>query len=203
MVRRALFTRRRFLIQKKLQFKYMLMVLFTIIAVTGAIVLTVYFTHWSLLTKQLASVPGKEALPEVFQKINMILLFEIPIALIIAAFASVFVSHKVAGPVYRLEQVANKMAKGDLTNYLRLRKDDELKNLGTAFNSVIENMQVLVSKDRHLIAELSQLTDRLYIDLKDKKINETEALTIIRRLNDLIGELKALIMQYKVEKSDF
>ncbi|MCP4649410.1 MAG: methyl-accepting chemotaxis protein [PVC group bacterium] len=200
MAKKTLFSRKQLLIQKSLQFKYMMLVLCTILAVTGIIVSTVYFAHKTLIAQQLAGAPS---LPDIFNKINMLLLFEVPIFLVIAAWASIVVSHKVAGPVYRLEKIATKMSKGDLTQYLRLRKDDELKDLGTAFNSVIENMQVLVVKDRKLIVELSHLTDRLYSDLKHKKINESEALMIIRRLNDLVGELKALIMQYKVEKGDF
>ncbi len=194
------FMRRQYLVQKSLQFKYMLLVLFAIIVVSGMIVWTVYFTHWVLITEHLAGIEAKTMLTEIFQKINMMLLLEIPVALIIAAFASILVSHKVAGPVYRLERVAKEVAKGNLVHHLQLRKHDELKNLASAFNSVIENMQLLVVKDRKLISELSQITDRLYQDLKDKKIDESEALSLIRRLNDLVGELKALIMMYKTEK---
>lgn len=200
MVKKGLFSRRQFLIQRNLQFKYMLMVLFTISIVTAIIVGTVYITHRTLISEQFAGISAAAALPAVFQKINLLLMFELPIALLIAAWASIVVSHRVAGPVYRLEKIATKISQGDLTSYLRLRKNDELKDLGSAFNSVIENMQVLVVKDRHLICELSQLTERLYGDLKNKKINEAEALTLIRRLNDIIGELRTLVMQYKIEK---
>lgn len=202
MAKKGLFSRRQFLIQRSLQFKYMLLVLFTITVVTGIIVATVYLTHRALISEQFAGISAAAALPEVFQKINLLLMFEIPIALFIAAWASIVVSHKVAGPVYRLEKVATKISRGDLTSYLRLRKNDELKDLSSAFNSVIENMQVLVAKDRHLISELSQVTETLYSDLKSKKIDETEALTLIRRLNDIIGELRALVMQYKIGKKE-
>ena len=202
MAKKGLFSRRQFLIQRSLQFKYMLLVLFTITVVTGIIVATVYLTHRALISEQFAGISAAAALPEVFQKINLLLMFEIPIALFIAAWASIVVSHKVAGPVYRLEKVATKISRGDLPSYLRLRKNDELKDLSSAFNSVIENMQVLVAKDRHLISELSQVTETLYSDLKSKKIDETEALTLIRRLNDIIGELRALVMQYKIGKKE-
>lgn len=200
MTRRKFFFRRQIFIQKSLQLKYMGLVLFTIIVVTGMIVWTVYFTHWTLITEQFSGLESRTMLSSVFHKINLLLLLEIPIALLIAAYASVIVSHKIAGPVYRLEKIAYEVAKGDLSHHLKLRKNDELKNLASAFNTVVENIQLLVVKDKKLITELSQLTDRLYVDLKDKKINEQEALTLIRRLNDLIGELKSLIMQYKIEK---
>ncbi|MBI4846720.1 MAG: HAMP domain-containing protein [Candidatus Omnitrophica bacterium] len=193
--------RKHFLVQRSLQFKYMSLVLFTILIVSGMIVLTVYFTHWTLMTEKFGGVQMGIALDEVFKILNLFLAFEIPIALIIAAFASVLLSHKIAGPVYRLQKVAYEVSRGDLTRNVRLRRDDELKNLSAAFNSVVENMHLLVEKDRKLIFELSGLANVLYVNLKDKKIDEDEALTLIRKLNDLIGELKTLIMQYKTEKS--
>lgn len=194
------FVRKHLLVQRSLQFKYIALVLFTILAICAIMFLTVYFTHWSLLTEKLATAQSRTALESVFGTLRVILLFELPLLLFIAAVASVVVSHKVAGPVYRLQKVAYEVARGDLTHNVYLRKDDELKNLSAAFNSVIENMHLLVAKDRKLIFELSQLTEKLYANLKEKKISESEALLMIRKLNDLIGELKTLIMQYKIEK---
>jgi methyl-accepting chemotaxis protein len=110
-------------------------------------------------------------------------------------------SHKVAGPVYRLQQAAIQVSRGDLTNNVHLRRDDELKNLSSAFNSVVDNIHLLVVKDRKLINDLSAITDTLYSNLKDNKISQDEALVLIRKLNDLVKELKNLIMQYKIEKS--
>ncbi len=201
MAQKRYFLRTNFLIQRSLQLKYTALVLFTILAVSGVIVWTVYFTHWTLLTDQvLNGTSPKILLGEIFHKVNTLLLWELPVVLLIAAFASIIVSHKIAGPVYRMEKIAKEVAKGDLSFFIRLRKNDELKNLAAAFNSVIENMQNLVVKDKRLIGELSELSIRLYNDLKDKKINETEALELIRRLNDLVAEMKNLILQYKLEK---
>ncbi len=193
--------RKRFLVQKSLQLKYTALVLVAILATSGIIVLTVLVTHWILLTEKFSSYEMRWALTEVFHQINRWLLLEIPAGLAVAAFAAIIVTHKVAGPVYHLQKVAHEVARGDLTRSVRLRRDDELKNLSTAFNAVIDNMHLLVTKDRKLIMELSQLSTTLYSNLKDKKIKEEEALVMIRKLNDLIGELKALVLQYKIEKS--
>ncbi|MFH1458893.1 MAG: HAMP domain-containing protein [Candidatus Omnitrophota bacterium] len=195
------FVRKQLLIEKSLQFKYMGLVLLTILGISGIFVLTFYFIHGSLINQKLSSIGAGPIIDDAMKKANVMLMFEIPIALFVAAFASIIVSHKVAGPVYRLQKVAHKVARGDLSQNVRLRRNDELKNLSQAFNAVIENMQLLVVKDKKLINELSQLTDTLYNNLKDKKIDENEALVLIRKLNDLVGELKTLILQYKVDKN--
>ncbi|MFH2146028.1 MAG: HAMP domain-containing protein [Candidatus Omnitrophota bacterium] len=200
MNKRPFFWRRKILIQKSLQLKYTALVLITIVVVCGIIVWTVYLTHWALISENPSLIANHAMFADIFQRINKLLLLELPVVLIFAAYASILLSHKVAGPVYRLEKVAYEVAKGDLSQHVQFRKHDELKNLASAFNTVIENIQHLVVKDKRLINELSDLTDRLYVDIKNKKINEDEALTLIRRLNDLVGELRALIMQYKIEK---
>lgn len=192
--------RKNILIQRGLQFKYLSILLATIIIVTALIVLTVYFAYWSLLTEVSINVQTKAALAYFFSNIKLLLMFELPIIMIVAAFISIVLSHKIAGPIYHVQKVARKIARGDLTTNVHLRRDDELKNLSAAFNSVIDNMHLLVSKDKKLIYELSQLTDTLYLNLKDKKINEEEALAMIRKLNNLVGELKTLILQYKIKE---
>ena len=194
------FIRKRILIGKKLQFKYVGVILVAVLSSSILIILTVYFSFWSSLVEMDASVQNSAVIGNGLDRINLMMLFEMPILLVIAAFIGLVVSHKIAGPVYRLQKVAYDVSRGDLTTSVSLRSDDELKNLSAAFNSVIENTRRLVSKDKKLIFELSQITNNLYVSLKDKKINEEEALALIRKLNDLVGELKTLILQYKIEK---
>lgn len=194
------FIRKRILIGRKLQFKYVGVILVAILASCTLIILTVYFSCWTSLVETDASIQTTAAIGKILDNLNIMMLFELPILLILACFIGIVVSHKIAGPVYRLQKAAKDVARGDLTTSVSLRSDDELKNLSDAFNSVIENMQRLVSKDKKLIFELSQITNNLYASLKDRKINEADALALIRKLNDLVGELKTLILQYKIEK---
>ena len=192
--------RKRILIGQKLQFKYVGVILVAVLASCSLMILTVYFSCWSSLAEENVGIQTTAVIGNILDKVNLMILFELPILLVIAVFIGILVSHKIAGPVYRLQKVARDVSRGDLTTTVSLRSDDELKNLSDAFNSVIENMQRLVSKDKKLIFELSQITNTLYANLKDKKINEEDALALIRKLNDLVGELKTLILQYKIEK---
>ncbi len=194
------FIRKRILIGRKLQFKYVGVILGAVLASCTLIILTVYFSCWTSLVEIDASIQTTAAIGKILDNINLLILFELPILLLLACFIGIVFSLKIAGPVYRLQKAARDVASGDLTTSISLRSDDELKNLSDAFNSVIENMQRLVSKDKKLIFELSQITNNLYVSLKDKKINEADALALIRKLNDLVGELKTLISQYKIEK---
>jgi nitrogen fixation/metabolism regulation signal transduction histidine kinase len=52
-------------------------------------------------------------------------------------FLTVFFSHKIAGPVYRLEKVCHNMISGNYTDQIHLRKGDEMQNLAVLLNEVI------------------------------------------------------------------
>jgi nitrate/nitrite-specific signal transduction histidine kinase len=57
-------------------------------------------------------------------------------------FMTIFFSHKLAGPVYRFEMVCHNIIKGVYTDIINLRKGDEMKNLATLLNEVIERTRI-------------------------------------------------------------
>jgi nitrogen fixation/metabolism regulation signal transduction histidine kinase len=59
------------------------------------------------------------------------------IVIIQIVFMTVFFSHKIAGPVYRIETVCHNMIEGKYTDQIKLRKGDELQNLAGLMNCVI------------------------------------------------------------------
>ena len=66
------------------------------------------------------------------------------IALVLAAAAvSMYTSHRVAGPLYRLQQDAIRWKQGDLSFRVRLRKGDEemLQELAELLNQALMNLE--------------------------------------------------------------
>jgi len=50
---------------------------------------------------------------------------------------TIFVSHKVAGPIYRFEKICHDMMAGSYVDAVKLRKGDDMQNLANLFNEVI------------------------------------------------------------------
>jgi nitrogen fixation/metabolism regulation signal transduction histidine kinase len=50
---------------------------------------------------------------------------------------TIFFSHKVAGPIYRLECMCHEVIEGRYHEGIRLRKGDEMQNLAGLFNAAI------------------------------------------------------------------
>ncbi|MGR3294125.1 MAG: HAMP domain-containing protein [Candidatus Scalindua sp.] len=63
--------------------------------------------------------------------------------IIFTFFFSLIVSHRMAGPVYRMRNLLNEMAKGDLSRPVScLRKKDEFKHLFADINNVKEHWRL-------------------------------------------------------------
>lgn len=58
------------------------------------------------------------------------------ISIFVVAFICIFVTHTIAGPVYRMERVTHSIGEGDLTNFIKLRPKDELKDLADSMNEM-------------------------------------------------------------------
>jgi len=65
-----------------------------------------------------------------------LLFFAFRVIFVIVASSIVF-SHRIAGPIYRFEQTLDKLIKGERTEYIQLRKGDELSTLATKLNELI------------------------------------------------------------------
>lgn len=87
---------------------------------------------------------------------SLLLIFGIGIFLIVVQIAllTIFFSHKLAGPIYRLEKTCHNLINGDYTEKIFLRKGDELQNLAGLLNEVIS------------------ITHKRICDLRDAKTQE-------------------------------
>ncbi|MDD5422694.1 MAG: HAMP domain-containing protein [Candidatus Omnitrophica bacterium] len=68
----------------------------------------------------------------------------IPKILLLALFlfiGGIFASHKIAGPIYRIEQSAEAIREGDLRVNFHIRKDDELKEAALVLEDMVESLR--------------------------------------------------------------
>lgn len=69
-------------------------------------------------------------------------------------YVTLYVSHKIAGPLYRFEQDLRELAQGNLAQQFRVRANDQLKDLVGQLNQVATGLN-----DR--VAQLRERADRL------------------------------------------
>lgn len=74
---------------------------------------------------------------------------------------SLIYSHRVAGPLYKLGMVSQKIAAGDLTDKVILRRNDAVHTLAEDLNTVSRFYDTLFTRMQSAVDELSMLVDSL------------------------------------------
>jgi methyl-accepting chemotaxis protein len=59
------------------------------------------------------------------------------VGLIAASVISVFFTHRIVGPVYRMRQIMRDVGDGNLSQFAQFRKDDELQELAAGFDEMV------------------------------------------------------------------
>ena len=190
--------RRTYLIKTGLQLRYMGIIISTMLMVAFGVGWIIYYTSWS----RISDTPDLtiDKLGGIFDQVNTVLLKWVAVFIFVIATLSIFVSHKIAGPVYRLERMARVISSGDLTQSVRLRHGDELRELVDAFNTMTEALRKMVSKDREVISQLVSAGNKLNEAMNKKKADPTELDLIAKELYGVIDELRRVSSGFRIDK---
>jgi methyl-accepting chemotaxis protein len=170
----------------------------TMLCVAFGVGWIIYQTSWSRISETPDLTIDK--LAEIFDQVNTTLIQWVVIFVFLIGVLSIFVSHKIAGPVYRLERSAKILASGDLTHSVKLRHGDELRDLEEAFNSMSDSLRRMVTKDREVIGRLVTAGNRLNETMKKKKLDPTEVEGVAHELYAIIEELRLVTAGFKIDK---
>jgi len=189
------FSRRIYLIKRGLQFRYMGVILTSMLLVSLVVGWTVYFTIWKDI-----SDPTKthDQLEQIFMEGNENLIYRLAVVMLMVCFLSVFVSHKIAGPVYRLEESAKIIASGDFSRRIKLRSGDELQELADAFNTMTDSLDKVVGEDKRMMQHLNTIIGKIKEDFTKKTIAEKRKDDIIKELTYIASELDRLSSTFVV-----
>ena len=131
--------RRAKFINTPVQNKTLTLVFLAAIVPVAIVSVCLYYLIFNMLAWQLG-IPEIIAynLVPVARKVNIILLVSLPVALFFIWFAALELSHRIAGPIYRLEKELTDRLEGKKTGPIQLREKDELKQLADKINSLME-----------------------------------------------------------------
>jgi len=177
MAQKKKFKRRQVFIQKAYQVKFILK--FCLIILAGGVLstvlvslfsrgtLTTLFVHCRLVMKSTASA----ILPTIILT-NAITL---AITTLIGIVTLLYISHKIAGPMFRFEKDMAALKEGDLTLQVFLRDKDQFATLGQGFNEMTAGIRGKVQAISSEVEQLQEsakeqnLPDRVIDDLDHLK----------------------------------
>ncbi len=101
-----------------------------------------YYLIFTIMAEQIG-IPeyiAQNILP-VIGKINVILLIGVPPLFLILILWGIVLSHRLAGPMERLERDVKKISEGDYSKRIKVRKSDDIKPLVDALNILLDKME--------------------------------------------------------------
>jgi methyl-accepting chemotaxis protein len=185
--------RRIYLVKPGFQLKYTGLILLFMLAVAGLSGYTVYYTGWLLMGEKLANVYPQGRLVAIMRAINFTLIFRLALISPFVFLISILVSHKIAGPLFRIQKYIKSVSVGDLSARLTLRKGDELHDLAACINEMTNDLKNRVKKLKSLVnmsnLELDKLKRALGKELPEINVVKTEVEDLTKTLKELDDRL--------------
>lgn len=154
------YRRRNFFIDRQFQLKYILLVVFMLLAYTMAFV-------GMLFIPQLLPLIFNAPVAEQVKAAEILILYHenvwtaVFIVIPFFGFISIFYTHKIAGPAYRLKIKLEQMAEGKLDARVTLRKGDDLQELADCINILSEELQTFTAALQENYQSLSDNIDEI------------------------------------------
>ena len=190
--------RKRLIISSGLQFRYVGGVLFAMLFVSLVVGYFIYQNIWNVLLNESRYNDWSPFLNAVKDQTDRQIFFGVAISIILMMVVSVYMSHKIAGPLYRLKKCFLDVAKGDLSFEIRLRKGDELTDLVDDFNGMMHSLKGMVDADRQKVKDIRQKVEETLITINKPNIAPQEKQQMEETLKTLILKLKEVGSQYKI-----
>ncbi|MBN2453143.1 MAG: methyl-accepting chemotaxis protein [Candidatus Omnitrophica bacterium] len=137
---------------------------------------------------ELLSAQQKGSLRGALKAVNRSLLPKLIILAALIFIAGIFISHKIAGPMYRIERSAEAIRDGDLSVSFRVRKGDEMKETAIMLENMVDSLQADFARIKAADSALV------------KRINEAEGLISAEdcdKMRKLVKEIDGVLLKYK------
>ena len=151
-----------------------------------------------LLGEKLANVYPQGRLISIVKLVNFRICLSVLLVTPLVALIGIFLSHRIAGPIYRMEKFLNNLALGDLTGRIVLRSKDELITLANGINFVVDSMKSNIVEQRAAFSKPYLEPANLK---KASDAKPADAASIKESVNRLDEELKKIakgIDRYKI-----
>ena len=166
--------RRNYFIKKKFQLHFIIK--FCLLVITGTIASGVIIYMMSRSTVTTVFENSRLVIKSTAEFIlPAVLLSSIVVTVVIGLatiFITLFTSHRIAGPLYRIEKDVGEVASGNLKKSFNLRQTDEIKPLAEALNEMAKNLKSEMEKIKCDIAELENLAAGTELKKKIEKLKK-------------------------------
>jgi len=187
-------SRRKIIIVKKaLQYKFASVVMVSMLLVACSIGWDIY--HSSFRAIKALNPPDSYSM---MLKINNLMIGKLAVLFIIVFIIVIFISHRVAGPIFIFERSCDNIANGDLTYRVHLRNGDQFEELKDKFNRMIFEIHKRITKDKLTADTAIQKLSDVSLRLSSKDVTMQELSEISAELEAIKTDLNRMTSGFKI-----
>ena len=198
MPQKAAYKRKQYIVAPQFQLRYVGLILMLVFLTGILCAYVVYYTSMILLGDKLANVYPQGRLISTVNMVNMRILLSLILITPLVVVICIYASHKIAGPIYRIERHLAEMVSGNLSSHLILRQGDEFMGLAVRINTLSESMRLAILNQKSSMEKINLELEMLKA-IADCKPGETPKIdSNIDRLNNEVRVLTKELGKYKV-----
>lgn len=137
--------RRRIIVKKGFQTRILVLMVGVALFTSVMVGSTIYSLTWYQINR-LMSRGVDVSFTAIFQAVNRLLVLILPGVVLGVLLASIWFSHRIAGPLYRLGKTMRMVAQGELPPPIKFRKHDEFQDLADDFNTILAKLKSSVGE---------------------------------------------------------
>lgn len=191
---RPKFKRKQYIVSTRFQMRYVGQILLLVFLTAVLCSYVVYYTSMISLGEKLSNVYPQGRLVSIVKAVNFRILLSIIFVSPLVALIGIFLSHKIAGPIYRMERFVETMRAGDLTGKLALRQGDELIALANGIDALNEQLRAKTTERKQQLEAIAMELSHL----KSGRHSHQESTDAINTLEGQVRRMLADLGAYKV-----
>lgn len=190
----ASYKRRIYFIERAFQTRFILKFC-TLVAVGGLLTIGILYLL-AMQSTTVSLVNSRVVVRTTADFILPILIQTVAIVTILVGLAAIivtlFVSHKIAGPLYRFKKALKTLAEGDFSSDFRIRHLDQLQDVADVFNNMISKLRIELKALKDNFSSFKEKLDNISEDEipEHKRLYLSELKRISAELNKIIRYFK-------------
>jgi len=189
------YKRRQYFIDRKFQSDYIIK--FCALVVLGGLLTIGLLYLLAMRSTTVSIVDSRVVVRSTADYLLPLLIQTVAVVTVMLAIAvmllAVFLSHKIAGPLYRFQKEMKNLENGDFTTEFRIRKMDQLQDLAENFNQMIKKTREELTQLKTNFVSLKEKIDG--ISEQELAENKRHALSEMKRISQ---ELNRIIHYFKI-----
>jgi methyl-accepting chemotaxis protein len=180
------FKRRNYFINKSFQSKFIIKFTLIVFLVSAVMALVLLFFAYNSNTVAIENthVVVKNTADFILPVTVVAVVSAMLICAVFTAILTLVTSHKIAGPLYRIELDLKEVANGDFTRGFKIRGDDQLQILARDLQQMC-----VVLRDKHVRVSKSLKDLQNFLRENDYKVSDSEVENLKRLVDELSGSM--------------